>query len=73
MDLIQKAAVEYDSIRVSLKSGVTVEFSIHEDYIHIHFSGTEGRIHATAIHSATNLPKLELANYIDIGYKARKQ
>lgn len=73
--MITKLQYTDDNVVITLENGVSIDISTHfKDRIHLHFTGTEPHLVASAIHSELScIPKLQLANYLDIAYTPKNQ
>lgn len=66
--MIRKIEATKDCVSITLENGVKFDVSCNPEFIHLHFSGIDGRLSASPFHSNTDGPRLVLANYVDITY-----
>ena len=72
--MIKKLQYTDDNVMITLENGVSINISTSlPNRVNLHFDGIEPSLAVSAIHSVPDVPKLQLANYLDIAYTPRNQ
>ncbi len=70
---IIETTIKEESLCFKLENGTEVFIATNENYLHLSFAYTEGKIKASISHYDNLCPYVESSNIMDISYQPRKK